>query len=93
MQGTRVVDNTGPHLLKPGEYVKWFQPDGPSWHICTPNGILGWLKNHKCIEEEDGSLTVPSPGPGEPANSILCSEYTGKSWHGFMKKGFFKELG
>ena len=67
-------------------------PGKPYWMICTPNGMLGNLLNHKCIEEADGSLTVPSPGPGEPANSILVGDDR-KSWHGFMKNGYFKELG
>lgn len=98
MQGKRIEDNV--HPSNPGEYSKisaetpgmWW-PGKPYWMICTPNGLLGNLVNHKCIEEEDGALTVPSPGPGEPANSILVGGGMEKSWHGFMKKGFFKELG
>jgi hypothetical protein len=102
MQGKRVEDNTQQHLLKPGDYCKGVWDGKPTWYICTPNGLNGNLANHKCIEEIDGSLTVPSPKPGEPANSILCSGNDGYlegrigkdiSWHGFMKNGMFKELG
>ena len=99
LQGKRIEDNA--HPANPGEYSYFSQetpgawwPGKPYWMICTPRGTLGNLVNHKCIMEEDGTLTVPSPKPGEGPNSILVeSNWDGKTWHGFMDHGYFKELG
>ena len=90
-----------PHELQPGEYCKNNHNGEWSWHIKTPNGINGWLKNHKCIENEDGTLSVLPPGPGEGPNSILAQEFMGpqdttqptKSWHGFIYNGVWREIG
>ena len=72
---------------QPGDY--WKADDG--WHVVTPNGLLGWIKNHHVVEHGDGTITVPLHGPGGGANSILVSDGSGnKSWHGWIDKGEWK---
>ena len=94
MQGTRLylgreaTDEEASTLddKVPGSF--WYQGPLSGWHCVTPNGLHGWLKNHKVIEHEDGMISVLPPGPGEPANSILVGNGTGnKSWHGFIYHG------
>lgn len=73
---------------QPGDY--WLKADG-TFHIVTPNGLHGWLKNHKVIVNEDGTITVPLNDNGK-ANSILVSNGTGiaankDSWHGSIERG------
>lgn len=92
--GNRRPDNTNPYELQPGEYAKCNFNGEWSWYIKTPNGIGGWLKNHKCIENEDGTLSVLPPGPGEGANSILATDgTTNATWHGFIYNGVWREIG
>lgn len=67
-----------------GDY--WKADDG--WHICTPNGLLGWLKNHHVEEHEDGTITVIG-GPWG-SNSILVNGDRPNAWHGFIERGFWK---
>lgn len=96
-QGNRRPDGTMQHDLENGEYSKVFLNGEWTWFIKTPTGIIGWLKNHKCIENEDGTLSVLPPIQGEGPNSILAQEYNGseikRSWHGFIYNGIWKEIG
>lgn len=90
-QGERVADDTAPHLLKPGEYLKipykseeprW--PGKTYWMCCTPNGLLGNLLNHNIVENEDKTITV-SP-------SILVKGGNQcPTWHGYLEKGVWRE--
>lgn len=95
--GNRRPDGTQQHELQPGEYSKVNVNGEWSWFIRTPNGIHGWLKNHKCIENEDGTLSVLPPLPGEGPNSILARTMSGdvviESWHGFIYQGIWREIG
>ncbi len=93
MQGRRLPDMADDHVLpsqiQDGDYWKSLA-DG-SWHVVTPNGLWGWLKNHKVVENVDGSITVPLSDGGK-ANSILVSNGTGnKSWHGCIENGVWRE--
>jgi len=80
MLGTKLPDETSPHLYKPGEYGKYHG----SYHGCTPNGELANLGGHEVHENENGTITV-SP-------SILVSDgTTGTTWHGYLIDGVWKE--
>ena len=71
---------------RPGDY--WKADDG--WHVCTPNGLVGWLKNHHVEEHEDGTISV-LPGPWG-SNSILVSNGSGnRTWHGYVRRGVWEE--
>jgi hypothetical protein len=76
-----------------GDY--WKASDG-TWHCVTPNGLLGWLKNHHVEEHEDGTISVVQ-GPWG-SNSILvkgCSMLSGKKvpdWHGCIVHGEWREF-
>lgn len=65
----------------------WRSLDDSTWHIVTPNGLHGWLRNHKVVVNEDGTITVPLTDGGK-ANSILVSGGAdGLSWHGSIERG------
>ncbi len=95
--GIRRPDGTVQHELQPGEYSKVLIDGEYSWFCRTPNGIHGWLKNHKIIENPDGTISVLPPASGEGPNSILATEQSGdvviRSWHGFIYDGIWKEIG
>lgn len=63
---------------------------GEVWYVTTPNGLLGNLAAHTVREEDDGSITV-SPGDGS-SNSILV-QGADRSWHGYITRGLWWELG
>ena len=92
MQGRRIEAppsswNTGECPYRAGDY--WRADDG-SWYCCTPNDLLGWLKNHHVEEHEDGTISVVS-GPWG-SNSILVGNGMGnKSWHGYIRRGAWEE--
>jgi hypothetical protein len=74
--------------LAPGEYGK--SPDG-KWYCRVPVEDapgkyfgLGALGKHQVIEHEDGTITV-SP-------SILISHWEGRSWHGYLERGVWREV-
>lgn len=91
-QGRRRPDNTFQHELDPGDYSKVCIDGQWTWMGKTPTGLNCWLKNHKCIENADGTLSILPPQAGEGPNSILCSEGI-KSWHGFIYNGVWREIG
>lgn len=67
--------------LEPGDYGC----DGDGlWFVCTPNGMLGCVQKHERIEHEDGTVTF-SP-------SILVTDYSGKTYHGFLEKGIWRTV-
>jgi hypothetical protein len=82
MQGKRIYPENN-LVLNNGEYALY----GGIWYGKTPNGYLANLKAHKVLENEDGTITV-SP-------SILVStNLNGEKqirWHGYLKKGVWKE--
>lgn len=53
-----------------------------NWHALTPGGPAN-LGGHDVVEHEDGTITV-SP-------SILVNKGTPREWHGFLKKGIWRE--
>lgn len=59
--------------------------DEPLWCIYMGNAAL--IPNHKVIEHEDGTISVPRPGDGEPANSILIKGI--REWHGYIENGLW----
>lgn len=97
MQGIKleniVMDEVKPSDILPGSY--WKDPTDGIWYIVTPNALWGWLRRHKVIEHEDGTITVPLSDSGK-ANSILVGNGTGRgadetSWHGWIDHGVWKE--
>lgn len=82
MQGRRLPDGEQePEWYEPGGYAK----DTPTgwWYICTPNGLLGTLRQHTVVEHDDGTITV-SP-------SILVRGAAGKQYHGWLERGVWRE--
>lgn len=98
MQGRRLPDTEWPNILpeegfQPGDFWKVNgYPHGGPWHICAPNGSLGSIAKHKVIEHEDGLISVPRPGPGEPANSILIDGGNREGWHGWIEHGVWESV-
>lgn len=91
-EGRRMPDATWPDILpetedfRDGDYWKVIGRPGypsPTWAVFY--GAPAMIPNHKVIEHEDGTISVPRPGPGEPANSILISGP--KDWHGWIENG------
>jgi hypothetical protein len=75
----RVTLDSG-SVLRSGEYAK--SSDG-TWYAVTPNGLLANLLKHQVTEHEDGTITVTP--------SILVSQGTVGSWHGFLNRGIWSE--
>ena len=70
-----------------GDY--WKNDEDGSWYCVTPNGLLGWLKNHHVEEHEDGTISVVA-GPWG-SNSILVNGGRPNAWHGYIEHGVWKE--
>ena len=86
-QGRR-WDNPNDEMPQPGDYGKL--SDG-SWYGSPPAAIdtdgfplLANLSKHNVTEHDDGTITV-SP-------SILITSWNGKSWHGFLERGVWREV-
>lgn len=92
MQGKRLPDKYYDGCFPPDmcDGCCWRSLDDGTWHIVTPNGLHGWLRNHKVVENSDGTITVPLLDGGR-ANSILVSGGAdGLSWHGSIERGVWK---
>lgn len=95
-QGQRLLDHPDDGGFPPGmcDGCYWKSSDDGTWHIVTPNGLHGWLRNHKVVENADGTITVPLSDDGK-ANSILVSDGPGKgdglSWHGAIEQGVWRQ--
>jgi len=81
-------DNPDDLLPNPGDYGKG--SDG-KWFGCPPARasdtdlpLIANLSGHQVIEHEDGTITV-SP-------SILIAKHTGEQWHGYLERGFWREV-
>lgn len=84
MQGKRkYLNEDGELALLPGEYG--LARDG-KWNCRVPDPDigLGSLGNHDVTEHEDGTITV-SP-------SILIEHWNGKTWHGYLERGVWREV-
>lgn len=69
------------HQCEPGDFYRDAHGD---WRGKTPNELCVFLKLHRVVEHEDGTITV-SP-------SILASNGTGnKQWHGYLERGVWRE--
>jgi hypothetical protein len=85
MKGTRIEipqnDAPGFAILQPGEYGKW----NGDWYCVPPTTGFGpgWLKNHTVVENPDGTITVTP--------SILMTGVNGKTWHGYLTNGEWRE--
>lgn len=64
---------------------------GTVWGYYSPDGNgMGTLMRHTVREEDDGTISV-RPGDGS-SNSILHSGgATGKTWHGYIEHGVWRE--
>lgn len=67
--------------LEPGDYG--WSPINQAWYAMSPNGLLANLKKHEVIENYDETITVWP--------SILVKDGLGKTWHGYLKNGIWKE--
>jgi hypothetical protein len=88
-QGRRLPD------AKPGDVLPdahaddyrggYWRAEG-EWYCGVPaKGFgVGRLSRHTVIEHEDGAITV-SP-------SILVNRGAGRSWHGFLERGIWREV-
>ena len=100
MQGRRLPDATWADILpithgdlRDGDY--WFAAGSPpsqrnagfdgTWFVYY-RGAAG-ISKHKVIEHEDGTISVPQPGPGEPANSIAIYRSGTQLYHGYINRG------
>lgn len=97
IQGRRLPDLAKlidfPHITmddyRNGDYWKVINYPGydrPVWMIYYYGAAS--IGNHKVIEHDDGTISVPQPGPGEPANSIALSGR--ENWHGFIDHGVWE---
>ena len=89
MTGRRLPDGPEAQTFTPGDYQKITDHPHPevagTWYVCTPDGRVGWLKNHTVVEHEDGTITA-SP-------SILVSAGGREgSWHGYLEHGVWREV-
>jgi hypothetical protein len=98
-----------PDDMQVGDYWKVLTDDGTPkivtvdgklteecWRIVVPIGdeegfALGNLDHHTVRENEDGTISV-LPGDGS-SNSILVGGSRGRSWHGYIYSGEFREIG
>jgi hypothetical protein len=76
----RKPDNYPIYELKPCDYAKC----GGIWYICTPNGILSKLQNHKVIENTNGTISV------DPC--VRVNDGKGRSWEGILSDGFWDSM-
>ena len=97
MQGRRITWEQAENLanIQPGDY--WFDPRH-GWYAACPTprdgdgmiSCLAYLKSHKVIEHEDGTITVsPSilvKGP-DSAPKDWAENHT---WHGFLERGIWR---
>lgn len=87
MKGTRKPDladaDVSAARFQRGDY--WKSTDDGTWHIVTPNGLYGWLRSHKVIEHDDGTITVPLTDDKGNDNAIMVGNGT-KSWRGLCPK-------
>lgn len=65
---------------------------GTVWEIVAPGLGFGvaTLAAHTVREEDDGSISV-RPGDGS-SNSILVTGAGGKTWHGYIERGEWREI-
>lgn len=87
MQGKRRDITDNPIELQSGEYGK----HGNTWwgHLPIPHPNdeflpLVHLSRHDITEHEDGTITV-SP-------SILWQHHSGRTWHGYLERGVWREV-
>ena len=92
--------------LQPGDYWKILETSlgtprqsmrpenltGNCWYVVAPLGDgygIGRLEKHTVREHDDGTISV-RPGDGS-SNSILISKADGRSWHGYIEHGVWRE--
>jgi hypothetical protein len=100
MKGRRLADATWPDVLpacdgdmRDGDY--WFATGSPAsgcnagfdgtWFVYY--GGAAQISRHKVIEHDDGTISVPKPGPAEPANSIAITVRGREVFHGWINRG------
>ena len=92
-QPGRRRDDVGSNHVPPDLAVGDYWYDTGSWHVACalwPDGdvshitdfVIANLANHDVTEHEDGTITA-SP-------SILVTDSTGRSWHGFLEHGMLR---
>lgn len=88
-----------PPNVQPGDYWKCrgltvAEPSnltGTVWGFYAPNGAgIGTLRLHTVRENDDETASV-LPNDGS-SNSILISGGTGRSWHGYLERGVWREV-
>lgn len=66
---------------------------GTCWYAIAPGPTVGYmlgrLEVHTVREHEDGTISV-RPGDGS-SNSILIGGPNGRSWHGYIEHGVWRE--
>jgi hypothetical protein len=112
MRGRRLPDTPYDELpddVQPGDYWKLTRNGEPwlsnepsnltrtSWMICTPNGLIGTLRNHTVREHQGGTITI-APGDGS-SNSVMVSgtpygpgAQAVTEWHGYIYDGVWQQL-
>lgn len=69
--------------MEMGDYGK--DNDGEWWiRLPRPGFSMGRLTDHQVTENPDGTITV-SP-------SILLEGSNGKTWHGYLERGAWREV-
>lgn len=89
----------------PGDYWRYLTPDGSTlmlvdrpgnltrgaWGFCAPGGCgIGTLMAHTVREDEDGVATI-APGDGSSNSVLIYGGGDGRSWHGYLDHGVWRE--
>jgi len=93
--GRRITatDHASLESLKPGDYMLYHNESTglDTWYAMPPRekcrsgfNLLAMLAHHDVTEHEDKTITVTP--------SILVTEYTGDSWHGYLEHGVWREV-
>lgn len=90
MMTGRLRKDVSPFYFLKGDYGKWGgiwygKPPTPYQHNESLYDLIANLGQHTITEHDDGTITA-SP-------SILVRDGCGHSWHGYLNKGVWSEVG
>lgn len=108
MQGRRRPDTAIDRLpddLQPGDYWKCTAPEderpvaiseptnltGTMWEFVSPIGGVGTLTKHTVRENDDNTISV-LPGDGSSNSILYLLGGSGRTWHGYIYNGVWKEV-
>lgn len=95
-----------PPDVQPADYWRYLVSDGSRpmhveergnltggvWGFYAPNGCgIGTLLKHTVRELADGTATV-APGDGSSNSILISGGGSGRSWHGYLERGVWREV-